>query len=90
MAEFRGWSAYSHAATGKKRPLGENPDPLRECVRRLLQRFPGRAFLNSRHHPLSEWPTPEIANPYGNSLGNLRIKVIRTTTADKDIPVFRA
>ncbi len=50
-----------------------NPDPLREATRYVLQRFPGRVFINSMRHPLTEWPTPGVANPYGNRLGNLRI-----------------
>jgi hypothetical protein len=70
--EFTGWGTYSHAAGGKKRLL-VNPDPLRETVRRVLQRFPGRCFINSMRHPLNQWPTPGIANPYGNRLGNLKI-----------------
>lgn len=83
--EARGWSTYSHAAMGKKRSLGENPDPLRECVRRALQRFPGRLFINSRHHP--EMPQPWIVNPYGNSLGTLRPRVIRDNAAK--VPEFK-
>ncbi len=72
--EFRGWSNQAGRALGVHRDL-VNPDPLREAMRRCLQRFPGQLFINFQHHP--EMPgNAQVANPYGNSLENHRLPVV--------------
>lgn len=70
--EFRGWSRASNRATGVHRDLS-NPDVLREAARRLLQRFAGQLFVNSRHH--RDLPDVRVVNPYGNHLDEIAIPV---------------
>ena len=78
--EFRGWSTASKRAVGTHRPL-DNPDVLREAVRRFLQRGAGQVFINwSRHEEiLRQHPQLfNIVNPYGNALDEVALPVVRT------------
>ena len=71
-SEFRGWDRAAKQARGTYRDLPEVL-PLREAVRRVLQRFVGEAFVDATYHP--EMPDVRIANPYGNRLLGLVLKL---------------
>ena len=87
--EFRGWSRASKRALGTYRDL-ENPDVLREAVRRILQRFNGQAFINMQYHPRMEGETDAqfswrmlTPNPYGNRLDEVGMPVVRPITGSE-------
>lgn len=75
--EFKGWSRASKRATGKHREI-ENPDVLREAVRRILQRGAGAVFVNARYHQEMSGGDYRIANPYGNFLDEVSLPVVKT------------
>lgn len=77
--EYRGWSHASKRAVGIHRDLVD-PDPLREAVRRVLQRFSGQLFINSAYH--KDMPDYRIVNPYGNHIDEFAIPVPRVLTPE--------
>lgn len=70
--EFTGWDQFAQSARGTYRDLTDRV-PLRESVRRCLQRFPGQVFIDARYH--RELKDPRIVNPYGNRLVGLALKL---------------
>lgn len=71
--EFGGWDRHANQARGTLRPLGK-PVALREVTRRVLQRFVGEVFINATHH-WRDMPDARVANPYGNRLAGLALKL---------------
>lgn len=71
-AEFGGWDRFGNQARGVLRPLVQAV-PLREAVRRCLQRFIGEVFVNATYH--REMHDVRIANPYGNRLAGLSLRL---------------
>lgn len=69
--EFRGYDREVHRAVGTFRKLAVR-DPLRECIRALLQRLDSTFIDASRHgDKIMRGFDPRVPNPYRRKLGNL-------------------
>ena len=79
--DFRGYDRITNRAIGVERDLGPNPVPLREVVRKLLQRMV--AFVDIGHHiqPVVEKKLSAARpNPYRGTLANLAQKLPAVST----------
>ncbi len=78
-SDFMRWDHAANRAIGKYSDLGPDVVPLREVIRRTLQRKAGACFINMRYHPDLD---PRVVNPYCNELMGRKIHVVEARSDD--------